>query len=140
VTWTALAPLALPDLPEEIGRRMVEEHLLDPSRFWLPAGVPSVAADERSFQRGDHGTFSRHRYWRGPVWINTGWLLWLGLRRLGYTEQADEAGGTARPDGRRQRPARVLRPLRRQWHGAARVRLVDARAGAAPAGRRHPLT
>ena len=90
VTWTALAPLALPDLPEEIGRRMVEEHLLDPSRFWLPAGVPSVAADERSFQRGDHGTFSRHRYWRGPVWINTGWLLWLGLRRLGYTEQADE--------------------------------------------------
>ena len=90
VTWTALAPLALPDLPEEIGRRMIEEHLLDPRRFWLPAGVPSVAADERSFERGDRGTFSRRRYWRGPVWINTGWLLWLGLRRLGYAEQADE--------------------------------------------------
>ena len=28
-TWAALAPLALPDLPEEIGRRLVEEHLLD---------------------------------------------------------------------------------------------------------------
>ena len=27
VTWTALAPLALPDLPEPIGRRLVEEHL-----------------------------------------------------------------------------------------------------------------
>ena len=28
LTWAALAPLALPDLPEEIGRRLVEEHLL----------------------------------------------------------------------------------------------------------------
>jgi hypothetical protein len=38
VTWAALAPLALPDLPPEIGHRMIEEHLLDPERFWLPAG------------------------------------------------------------------------------------------------------
>ena len=30
----SLAPLALPDLPEEIGRRLVEEHLLDPERYW----------------------------------------------------------------------------------------------------------
>jgi hypothetical protein len=90
VTWAALAPLALPDLPEEIGRRLVEEHLLDPARFWLPAGVPSVAADEKSFQRGDRGRFSRHRYWRGPVWVNTAWLIWLGLVRLGYDEHAQE--------------------------------------------------
>jgi hypothetical protein len=90
VTWAALAPLALPDLPEEIARRMVEEHLLNPSCFWLPAGVPSVAADEPRFQRGDRGPLRQHRYWRGPVWINTAWLLWLGLSRLGYREQADE--------------------------------------------------
>jgi glycogen debranching enzyme len=30
------------------------------------------------------------RYWRGPTWINTAWLLWLGLLRLGYEEQAQE--------------------------------------------------
>jgi hypothetical protein len=90
VTWAALAPLALPDLPEAIGRRLVEEHLLDPKRFWLPAGPSSVAADEPSFQRGDRGRLRQHRYWRGPVWINAAWLLWLGLRRLGYEEQAAE--------------------------------------------------
>jgi glycogen debranching enzyme len=28
------------------------------------------------------------RYWRGPTWINSAWLLWIGLLRLGYTEQA----------------------------------------------------
>ena len=89
VTWTALAPLALPDLPEAIGRRLVEEHLLNSSRFWLPAGVPSVAADEASFRPDDRGRFVRHRYWRGPVWINTAWLVWLGLVRLGYHTQAE---------------------------------------------------
>ena len=29
ITCASLAPLALPDLPEEIGRRLVEEHLLN---------------------------------------------------------------------------------------------------------------
>ncbi len=90
VTWAALAPLALPDLPSEIGHRMIEEHLLDPERFWLPAGIPSVSAQEPSFRRGDHARLSVSRYWRGPVWVNATWLLWLGLRRFGYAEQASE--------------------------------------------------
>ena len=30
LTWTALSPLALPDLPEQIGRRLVEYLLDDP--------------------------------------------------------------------------------------------------------------
>src|SRR3989440_73481 len=33
LTWAALSPLALPDLPEHIGRRLVEEHLLAPASF-----------------------------------------------------------------------------------------------------------
>ncbi len=55
------------------------------------------------------------RYWRGPTWVNTAWLVWLGLRRLGYEEEA--ARIAERPDRRRRarRPARVLRPSRR--HG-----------------------
>jgi hypothetical protein len=87
VTWSALAPLALPDLPEEIGRRLVEEHLLDERRFWLPIPPPSVAADDPRFTLRDRSVFLR-RYWRGPTWINAAWLLWLGLVRLGYADEA----------------------------------------------------
>ena len=47
-------------------------------------------ADEPSFQRGDRGPLFQRRYWRGPTWINAAWLLWLGLRRLGYEEAASE--------------------------------------------------
>jgi mannosylglycerate hydrolase MGH1-like protein len=88
-TWAALSPLALPDLPEEIGRRLVEEHLLNPKRFWLPVPPPSVSAEEPSFSMRDHFLGLR-RYWRGPTWVNSAWLVWLGLRRLGYSSEADE--------------------------------------------------
>jgi hypothetical protein len=90
LTWTALSPLALPDLPEPIGRRLVEEHLLDPERFWLPVPPPSVSATDPAFSLDDKVLLGFKRYWRGPTWINSAWLVWLGLVRLGYTEQADE--------------------------------------------------
>jgi Mannosylglycerate hydrolase MGH1-like glycoside hydrolase domain len=88
VTWAALAPLALPDLPEEIGRRLVEEHLLDDGEFLTPVAPPSVAVSEHSYEPGGSRGPIR-RYWRGPTWINAAWLLWLGLRRLGYQQEAE---------------------------------------------------
>ena len=93
-TWASLAPLALPDLPEEIGRRLVEEHLLDPRRYWTPVAPPSVSAEESSFEpRAWRGLLTR-RYWRGPTWINSAWLIWLGLKRLGYSSEADQLART----------------------------------------------
>ncbi len=88
LTWAALAPLALPDLPEEIGRRLVEEHLLDREEFLTPVAPPSVAASEPSYEPGG-GRGPIRRYWRGPTWINSAWMVWLGLRRLGYHAEAE---------------------------------------------------
>jgi len=88
VTWSSLAPLSLPDLPEEIGRRLVEEHLLDEGEFWTAVAPPSVAVGERGYEPGGgHGPI--RRYWRGPTWINSAWMVWLGLRRLGYEAEAE---------------------------------------------------
>jgi hypothetical protein len=89
LTWATLSPLALPDLPVDIGRRLVEEHLLDPNKFWLPVPPPSVSAADSRFSRDDRFLLLR-RYWRGPTWINAAWLLWLGLVRLGYATEAAE--------------------------------------------------
>jgi hypothetical protein len=86
-TWAALSPLALPDLPEEIGRRLIEEHLLDPKRYWLGYPPPSVSASEPSFEP-NRGPGWKLRYWRGPTWVNAAWMLWLGMRRLGYEPEA----------------------------------------------------
>jgi hypothetical protein len=87
-TWTTMAPLALPDLPEEIGHRLVAR-LLDPERYWLRHPPPSVAATEPSFEP-NRGPGWKLRYWRGPTWINAAWMLWLGMLRLGYETEARE--------------------------------------------------
>jgi glycogen debranching enzyme len=100
-TWSALAPLALPDLPDEIGRRLVEEHLLDPRRYWLPYPPTSVSAQEPSFDPRRWKAPLRRLYWRGPTWMNSAWLIWIGLLRAGYEPEALEltsrlAGAVAR--------------------------------------------
>ena len=84
-TWSSLAPLALPSLPEPIARRLIEEHLLDPRRYRAPYGIPSVSMEEPSFQAGWH----LFRCWRGPSWMNTVWLLVPALTRLGYADEAE---------------------------------------------------
>lgn len=105
LTWASLAPLALPDLPEEIGRRLVEEHLLSESEFLTPVSPPSVAVGERGYEPdGGHGPI--RRYWRGPTWINSSWMVWLGLRRLGYEAEAERLAdgviGAAAREGLRE--------------------------------------
>jgi hypothetical protein len=86
-TWAALSPLALPDLPEEIGRRLIEEHLLNESEFLTPVAPPSVAVSEPSYEPSERPGPIR-RYWRGPTWINSAWMVWLGMKRLGYEAEA----------------------------------------------------
>jgi hypothetical protein len=96
ITWSAISPLALPDLPESIARRLIEEHLLASNRFWTTVAPPSVAVEEPTFSLREHFLGLR-RYWRGPTWVNSAWLVWLGLVRLGYQAEADRlAGGIGR--------------------------------------------
>ena len=55
---------------------------------------PSVSVSERSYDpTGDRGPI--RRYWRGPTWINSSWLVWLGMRRLGYHEEAERLAAGA---------------------------------------------
>jgi hypothetical protein len=51
-------------------------------KYWLHHPVPSVPLDS--------DFFDAERYWQGPSWINTNWLIIDGLRRYGYKELADE--------------------------------------------------
>jgi hypothetical protein len=89
-TWSSLAPLALSDLPEDVRRRLVEEHLLHPARYAAAYGIPSVAIEEPSF----NPRFDRFRCWRGPSWVNSAWLLVPPLVELGYEDAARRIVGS----------------------------------------------
>ena len=97
ITWAALAPLALPDLPEEIGRRLVEEHLLNESEFLTPVAPPSVAASEPSYEPGGQPR-------AGPPLLARPDLGQLGLAGLAGDAPARlrGGGGAARPHADRR--------------------------------------
>jgi glycogen debranching enzyme len=86
VTVTSLLPLMLDHLDPAIAKRLVEEHLRNPNEFWLPYPVPSVAANEPSFDP----EAKTDLLWRGSTWVNMNWFLVGGLRRHGYGDIADE--------------------------------------------------
>jgi len=84
-TWSSLAPLALPGIPEDARRRLIEEHVLNPAHYRAATGIPSVALSEPTFDPG----FSLWRCWRGPAWMNTAWLLVPAMIELGYASEAE---------------------------------------------------
>jgi glycogen debranching enzyme len=56
--------------------------LKDHKQFWLNHPIPSVPLNSKFF--------SAERYWQGPTWVNTNWLLIDGLKRYGYDTEAQE--------------------------------------------------
>jgi hypothetical protein len=92
-TWAALAPLALPGLPAPIADRLAGEHLLDRRRYWRRFPVPSTSVEEPSFRAR---TRFPYRYWRGPTWIASSWLLHRGLRLHGRADAAEELAARVR--------------------------------------------
>ena len=73
-TVLGLMPLALPELPAAQVAALLAEACSP--RFGLAARM------DRPLPTYDRTApdFEPLRYWRGPSWINTGWLLWQGLR------------------------------------------------------------
>jgi hypothetical protein len=107
-TIGGFAPLLDPELPPAIVRGLVE--LLLSARFAGATGYPVPTCDVQS------AAFDRGGYWRGPTWVNTNWLVWLGalthhldavsdllfgstlrlVRQSGFREYFDPFDGTGR--------------------------------------------
>jgi hypothetical protein len=93
-TISGLIPLAIPNLPDEHVTRLVE-NVADRRRFWPAYPVPSVALDEPTFSR-DSRLWGIRLIWRGPLSMNTNWLLAHGLAEHGYDELARTIGDRSR--------------------------------------------
>lgn len=78
---SGLIPLLLPDLPREIVAALTDT--LRGPHFGLGTTTRLVPSYDLT-----GGSFDPHRYWRGPAWFNTGWLVERGLRLHGDRERA----------------------------------------------------
>ncbi len=77
-TVAGLVPLVVPDLP--VVERLVDTAFGELFRPDHPGPITSYARNGDSFEPS--------RYWRGPGWFNTSWLIWHGLRRHGRHAEA----------------------------------------------------
>jgi neutral trehalase len=80
-TIATFFPLWTGVVPSDRERRLVAL-LVDPARYWPRHPVPSVAVDAKEFDDD--------RYWRGPTWVNTNWIIVESLRAIGHHDLADD--------------------------------------------------
>jgi glycogen debranching enzyme len=86
-TIEGLVPLALPGLPDPVVAALGKRLLSDD--FWTLYPIPSVAITDPSFEAGQAYRLRSPLIWRGGTWINTNWLIHLGLLRYGFHREAE---------------------------------------------------
>ncbi|QFQ97062.1 hypothetical protein F9278_13525 [Streptomyces phaeolivaceus] len=79
---SGLIPLLLPGLPRDLVAALVRT--VHGPRFGLGDTTRLVPSYDLTGE-----AFDPHRYWRGPAWFNTNWLLERGLRLHGELGRAD---------------------------------------------------
>ena len=79
-TIAGLIPLAA-GVPTPERAMRLHRHITDVNRFASLIPFPSVALCDPAFEKD---------MWRGPVWVNTAFLILDGLRRYGYQEAYSE--------------------------------------------------
>ncbi|MEV7734835.1 hypothetical protein AB0O75_22640 [Streptomyces sp. NPDC088921] len=79
---SGLLPLLLPGLPRDIVTEVVRT--ASGPHFGLGTTTRLVPSYDLLGE-----AFDPHRYWRGPAWFNTAWLLERGLRTQGEHRRAD---------------------------------------------------
>jgi Mannosylglycerate hydrolase MGH1-like glycoside hydrolase domain len=87
-TIVGFAPLLDPALPHD---RRMDLITTMRSTCFHPDGPEGFVIPSFDLLGAD---FDRRRYWRGPIWINTNWLLWSGLHQHGHDPESDDLLGS----------------------------------------------
>jgi putative isomerase len=82
-----LIPLWAGIAPEDRASRLVEEHILNPSEFWLPYPLATWARNEPDYYQERRGSECT---WMGATWVPTNYMVFHGLLQYGYKDVARE--------------------------------------------------
>jgi glycogen debranching enzyme len=109
-TIATLMPLYSGAISKEKAARLVDI-LRKRRRFATDWPIPSVPINSPYFDP--------NKYWQGPTWVNTNWLIIQGLERYGYTEEAKLISERTIELVRNGGPSEYFNPLNGEPVGAA---------------------
>ena len=85
--------------------------LMNHRKYWLHHPVPTVPLDSHFFDDD--------RYWQGPSWVNTNWMIIDGLRRYGFIAEAETLRGLTIDMVSKAGPYEYFSPIDGRGLGAA---------------------
>ena len=90
-SWDQFLPLLAGLYTQSEAHQLVQNHLLDKKRYWLPHGIPTVAPTDPGYapDEPEWGEAWQHPDWRGAIWMVPHWCLYHGLRRYGFITEAE---------------------------------------------------
>lgn len=87
--WSGFLALWSGIATEEQAKRMVKENLLDEKGYWAPFGVRTLSKYEKMYVIKKSGNPS---CWLGPIWGISNYLVFKGLVKYGFLDEARELG------------------------------------------------
>lgn len=85
--WSGFMAMWAGIATKEQAADIVARHYRDTTRFNAPAGVRTLSPLEKMYNVKASGNPSS---WQGPIWINVNYLVFRGLVKYGYTDDARE--------------------------------------------------
>lgn len=85
--WSGFMTMWAGIATKEQAAQMVRLHFHNTEEFNCPAGIRTLSPLEKMYNVKASGNPSS---WQGPVWINANYLVFRGLLRYGFTEEARE--------------------------------------------------
>ena len=89
-SWPGFLPMWCGIATPQQAKRMVAEHFRNPKTFNAPYGVRSLSKMEKMYSLQASGNPSN---WLGPVWGISNYMVWRGLVRYGFEQEARELAG-----------------------------------------------
>ena len=91
ISGSSFIPLIEDILPRDDARAMIRKYLWNPEHMLAPYGIRSLSKQDPGYN--NVSMIEPYSNWQGPVWINTNYLYFLGLKRYGFDDEARQLAG-----------------------------------------------
>ncbi|MDO6519344.1 trehalase family glycosidase [Zobellia galactanivorans] len=95
VSYSSFVPLMAGIAPQEEGKAMIQNHLLDPKQMKAEYGFRSLSAEDPDYN--NKNIIVPFSNWQGPVWPIANYIYSIGLKKYGFENEVawlGEALGT----------------------------------------------